>query len=748
MGLVAQIASRRGWPTGSSWSVSPPSGGNYPITYPATPLGLKAELLLGGVWTDITTHIYKETKIKIVRGRTNEANRAQPSKCSIRLKNSVRTWSPRNPNGPFYGKLNRNVKLRISVNPGDGEHIRYTGFVSQWPNEWTTGNHRWVDVQANGILKRLGQGKSALRTPIYRAVSAQNPYAFWTLTDTSDSTVGLSEIVGGSPVVPTGDIAFAGATDTPDGAPALVVNSGYTLAPVTPAQPENSDGFIFGFGMKMVAPPLSFDLGLPMLKFTTTGWYTQWDVVPASEDGSFPMQIEFRDTFETAPAGVNLSQFYTSEQEVNTLYDNVWHYYQIVVQRVNTFMTVSAYQDGVFAGGVTLPTSGLVAVGNVTGFEINPELADWAPYNLSITNVSVLPLNVVNNDYRAFAAYIGERPTDRFARLCTEEGIDYTIAELIADTETMGTQATDTLMNLLRECEATNEGVMDEDIIGRLRLISRSFTWNQPPAMIIDYTSGAIQYGFKPTDDDLLVSNDWSITRKGGNTRRYEKTTGALNVNDPTVDPNGINRYDTSATLNLQTDDQAYQHAALRVARGTVDEMRIAEMPLHFASIAGGPLLPSWLNMDINVGFRINNTPLDMGGQPSWQVMTGYTEDIDRLEWKATLYGAPASLEQVGILDTYGYLDCSACILAEDLDTAETAIDVAIADVCVWVATSLPFNVIFSGEEVTVTAVGAPTGGGSAWTQTLTVVRSVNGVVKTHSAGAEVHVAQPFILVL
>jgi hypothetical protein len=47
--------------------------------------------------------------------------------------------------------------------------------------------------------------------------------------------------------------------------------------------------------------------------------------------------------------------------------------------------------------------------------------------------------------------------------------------------------------------------------------------------------------------------------------------------------------------------------------------------------------------------------------------------------------------------------------------------------------TNTPYDLLVAGERVTVTAVGAATA-----TQTLTVTRSVNGVVKTHVAGEAV----------
>ena len=55
-----------------------------------------------------------------------------------------------------------------------------------------------------------------------------------------------------------------------------------------------------------------------------------------------------------------------------------------------------------------------------------------------------------------------------------------------------------------------------------------------------------------------------------------------------------------------------------------------------------------------------------------------------------------------------------------------------------WSTTSEPYDWIVSGERITITSMGAVTGSGP-WTQTATVTRSVNGVVKAQVSGAPVH---------
>lgn len=79
--------------------------------------------------------------------------------------------------------------------------------------------------------------------------------------------------------------------------------------------------------------------------------------------------------------------------------------------------------------------------------------------------------------------------------------------------------------------------------------------------------------------------------------------------------------------------------------------------------------------------------------------------------------------------------------LASTLVSGITSGATSVAITGVWTTTGYPFDFLVGGERLTATA--ASVGGGNT---TLTVTRSVNGVVKAHSAGAAVTLAEPFRL--
>lgn len=73
------------------------------------------ELLLNGVWTDITPDVFQGEAITVTRGRADQASTADPSSCALGLNNQTGKYSPRNPMGVHYGVIGRNTPLRTRL---------------------------------------------------------------------------------------------------------------------------------------------------------------------------------------------------------------------------------------------------------------------------------------------------------------------------------------------------------------------------------------------------------------------------------------------------------------------------------------------------------------------------------------------------------------------------------------------------------------------------------------------------------
>jgi len=89
------------------------------MAFPNTPNLITTEMRIGGVWTDISDDVLNREVLKIVRGRADEGNRAEAGKVTLQLNNRDGRYSPRNPLGPHYGLLSRNLEMRTSIHAGE-----------------------------------------------------------------------------------------------------------------------------------------------------------------------------------------------------------------------------------------------------------------------------------------------------------------------------------------------------------------------------------------------------------------------------------------------------------------------------------------------------------------------------------------------------------------------------------------------------------------------------------------------------
>jgi hypothetical protein len=191
---------------------------------------------------------------------------------------------------------------------------------------------------------------------------------------------------------------------------------------------------------------------------------------------------------------------------------------------------------------------------------------------------------------------------------------------------------------------------------------------------------------------------------------------------------------------------------------GTVDEARWPQLGLDLAHptfVADGALTRKILGIEL--GDRV-----DVTGLPSWlppfpvrAVVQGYTETIKPLtlsERDGSSANAPFSYKIVWNCTPYSpyrvglYTDYTArfsndnTVLAGTMTTTSTSRTMTINYGPLWTTTAgdFPFDILVAGEQMTVTNIT-----GTSSPQTFTVTRSVNGVVKAHSAGESVQLYDP-----
>jgi hypothetical protein len=188
-------------------SVTSSGGGVYPVTFPTTLLRIRVELLLGGTWTDISSYVQYEAGISIERGRDASQRRARISQCSFQLRNDSRRFSPRNVTGPYFGMLRQNTPVRVYVNPGSGDSLRFSGRVPSWePVLRGHPNDRPVSVTAYGRRNQSETGEESLASAQYRYLSTSGALQYRPMEGTGEGMVTGPAGSGDLPDLATGGV--------------------------------------------------------------------------------------------------------------------------------------------------------------------------------------------------------------------------------------------------------------------------------------------------------------------------------------------------------------------------------------------------------------------------------------------------------------------------------------------------------------------------------------------------------------
>lgn len=617
----------------------------------------------------------------------------------------------------------------VMANPG----ARFHGEVSAWPPRWDKSESEvHVPVQAFGVLSRLSQGDSALRSALYRALtSSSDVVAYWPCEDGSNATGLASALSGHQPMFSHGgefDPASSDVFAASDALPLANLVRWIGAVPTYAATGGTQVSFL-------MAVPAG---GVPSLatacRVRTNGTAPEWeldvgvtgtlrlrafdsDYVVIHDSGFLAFDVNgklLRVTLGFTETGGNIDWDIATQpvgQAPATISSGTLNSRTFVQARRVEMNVGSAVMDDVTLGHISVHNS----------------------------NASFLGLDDALNGYS------GESATDRILRLCEEEDLPVSLVGDVNDATQLGPQRSATLLELLREAADADMGILYESREHRgLAYRTRASLYAQDAGLTLDYSAGTVT-SIEPVEDDSAARNDITASRIGGSSYRAVDEDGPLGVNT-------IGRYEDEPEISLERDADLPDQAWWRLHMGTVDEARYPVIGFNLANAAftsNAALTTAAEALDVGDRLVVAN-PFELAGPPDdiQQIVQGFTETLSRTEWLIDINCEPGSPWDVAVWDdTSGpgeaRYSSDGTTTTEALDTTETGIDISTPTGPVWSATAVPYDIVIGGERMTVTAV---TGAGAA--QTFTVTRSVNGVVKTHATGAEVQLFKPAIYAL
>lgn len=601
-------------------------------------------------------------------------------------------------------------------------HFRVNAEVSEWPPSWSEKGapDSFVDVDAAGVLRRLSQGQSPLQSVLRRACpSVASLVAYWPCEDGDEATAlaGYGTARAGALYGPVDVAAF---NDLASSAPLPKLSTGRVTFTSPPAAATTA--LQVRWVMDMPAEPAT---GTVVLRhYSTNG--IRFDVTETAGWG-FTVTCYASDgtTVLGTHGPINLSAYMARGPILMS------------IEAQNSGSNISYGLAGWVVGdsggfGYTPTVTSAATVGASSRLFLNPNLADLA--DTAIGHITVQ--NAITTLFELGAglnAYTGEDALDRLARLATENGITLELIGAGGLSGRCGPQRQATLLELLREAAAIDGGVLYEPDTGSTLAYRSLDSITRQTALTLAYVEN--QYRpFEPTEDDQNTRNDVTVTRSGAGSFRVTDEDGPLGVAT-------IGRYDEDKTLNLATDQDAQHQAQWALNLGTVDDLRWPTVGFNMADpriLADPELVLALAELDIGDRLTITDLPEWLPPFPADVIVQGIAETITPSSWQITLNTSPAAPFEVAEADWATRWGNDTTTLASDVTTSATSWSVATADEPLWTHADGDYDLIIGGEVVTVTNVT-----GASSPQTFTVTRSVNGVVKAHTAGDRIELYQP-----
>lgn len=738
-------------------------------------------------WSDITDDVLLEglqtQPISITIGRQDESSATQTAVLKLTLDNRSGKYI-NGGSSPLWPYVRRGtpVRVRVSVDNGSTWSVRFQGQTVGFTPSWETGG-RWsvVTLEASGPLRMLDQGtlppRSVYRTQIPTDPAWAGMITYWPCEGGNgvtalpcavpDNTNGIPRLIPYNPYIPK-VILNQSADAFPCSAPlpgSMATNvgagSGFDAMPTS-----TNTGVVH---IRLMAGISSLPSGqiqpLCYFKTTNTATVATWGLMLRG-DGTLAIQgfnssgtqqsnviqnggfIGFNRNGTASLIGVTLQN---SGSDLN------WW----IMAQSQSVTDTTGWFNGTFTG----VNVGVLNYVNPVGPETS-STNGIASQNVIIGHVSAHNQFYNNTSFQAarnlFAGLPGELILDRLVRVAADAGLyveqptGYSNTETaVSITKTAGPQFYDTLSNILRETETTGQGLLYDGLGPGLTFIPRWMRslFAAAPTLTLDAAAGHLMEPYDPIDDDQVLFNHVTVSRKGGsNGVEYVDQTGSEGTNT-------VGDHATSLTVNSSTDTGLVGYAQWLVGVGTITGFRYPT--ISFALDTNPSLGASWIACKPQSRIDVTNITAvrpQLSPDPVWLLLEGWTETIAAHTWRVVANTSSAEPWNVIRLaaatgstgDDICHMDTDSSQLNTSAGAGATSISVRTNSGPLWVtsagdADSFPFYVTVGGLRVQVTAVS-----GASSPQTFTLASPGLPAAKTGSttpgAGAPISIWRPPVL--
>jgi hypothetical protein len=652
-------------------------------------------------WVDITTKAQYTPGISATLGGASESIGVTTGNASLTCDNTGGFFSRKLATGTNYPNVKKRTPVWLQIGPAPV----FAGYLSGAPPVWSAaGKAPMVKLALTGALEpftvtQQPAGQSTLRRSVQAlTTSVTTPVtAYWPLENgnlqsvTGDLAANLFDATWATPT------GFAGSDQLPTFAADTVFAANVSNFP------GSSTNWQVDWYMNLATPASTVTVMRIFAGGTINNWTVQFSatsitITGYAADNSTPVVGAF---------GLSIFPF------------NAWWHLRLAVKVVAGTIT---YRLVVIPLGFV--STGFFVTNTLSGTLGPPRLlsiqAQAALAGFGLGHVSVLTGFDIDTVDAAGLGYDRESASDRWTRICAEERI--ALFARGTSSTLMGPQPIASPFNVLLECVTADKGFMYDGEQFGISIVSRNAIYNQPAKMTL--TNQSFAPSFEPADDAQLIANDWTVTQSvGGASAEYAVTDGPMGTDE-------IGSYAQQQTVNLHTPSDLLMHAAWLAYQGAVDNYYYSTITFEMFRAAMSSQFDAWTGlriMDRIVISGIQNTFAEMAPDDIELVVRGHSQQI-KPTWSANLNTLPGIQYLVGIWNTTRY-DSADTTLSIGYNTTATSFVCNVASGTPWIQGAVNFDLFIAGERVTCTNITGTT---------FTVTRSVNGVVKTQTAGEHV----------
>lgn len=587
----------------------------------------------GWTFTDITTDVLFKNLVTLSLGRSDEQSQAQTASCSFTVLNDTGNYTPRRPAGAYYPNMRVGFPVKVEVvSASTGTVQLFTGYVDELAPSWDASmSVPTVNVTAKGTIQRLQQGNQPLRTAVetiaYDATLINTVASYWPLTDGETSSQAGSGLSNGAALkVSGGTMDFAAFDGFPGSDPIAEFGAGANLHGDIDNSRADTTGAVFFRCMLHVGSAL-----------TDTTTMMQWLFT-----GGTVSRAEIR--YRTA-GGVQLRVF---DQSGGTLYDSgavafgidandLFIAMEFTQNGANIDVLLYIAKLGTFLAGTNSTTILTQTIGRLRHYDVGGSgtMTGWGIGHVGVSN----DIDWMFNSFQILEAYESETVQDRIERVCDEAGVPVTIVG--GASTNMDSQPKGTLIDVLRDCEATDHGVLYDGLGFGVVYVCRAALENSAVDLALSIADRDVMPPFEPLENTRLTVNDVTVRRSGGGSGRLTQDDGPYATQDVGV-------FASEYTVNVPNDYEVLNHAGWLLHLGTVDVDRFSSLNLDFT--ASPRIARTWLS-SIGIGSRVTVTGLPTnGGTDPDLFVEGYSMTIGPKDWNVSVNCSPSVAYGVGEL--------------------------------------------------------------------------------------------------